>query len=70
MSGGHCPGQDLSSWKPQDIAFVACPGCGAEIEIWKDEPTRTCQTCGKAIDNPAFDRGCEEWCGHAAECRP
>ena len=55
-------------WKPEDIFTVACPSCRAEIEFWKDEPTRICPSCGKETRNPKLDFGCADWCKHAPEC--
>jgi hypothetical protein len=66
---GHCPGQDLRTWKPEDIHFSPCPACGAEIEFWKDERMRRCRACGAEVPNPKHDEGCAEWCGHRNECR-
>jgi hypothetical protein len=70
MHEGHCPGQDLRSWKPEDIVFSPCPHCGAEIEFWKDEALRICASCGREAPNPAMDLGCAAWCGHSGDCRP
>lgn len=70
MSTPRCPGQDMSSWKPEDIFFVKCPHCGAEIEFWKDEPVRPCPSCRREVPNPKLDPGCAKWCKHADECLP
>lgn len=64
----QCPGNDMSRWKPEDIAFVACPHCGHEVEIWKDEPARTCPACKKVVCNPSSKLDCEEWCSAADQC--
>jgi hypothetical protein len=69
MSEGHCPGQDLRTWKPEDIRYCPCPSCGAEMEFWKDEPARVCGSCGREARNPAHDPSCAQWCSHASECR-
>lgn len=63
-----CPGQDMGQWKREDIAFVACPSCGEEVEIWKDEPVRQCPKCGKPVCNPRTPQDCEKWCAHAIDC--
>ncbi len=68
-SGDRCPGQDLRLWKPEDICYVRCAGCGGEVEIWKDEPVRRCPSCGKPAKNPRLDPGCGAWCPHASECQ-
>ncbi|NLP11274.1 hypothetical protein GX408_12840 [bacterium] len=68
MSTLRCPGQDQRFWKPEDIYEVTCPFCGNDIEFWKDDPTRTCDQCGKTVRNPKIDLGCVKWCPHAQEC--
>ena len=64
----RCPGQDQRYWTPKDIATVRCPACSRDIEIWKDEPMRTCPGCGAKVRNPNLDLGCAEWCKFADEC--
>lgn len=68
MSDLRCPGQVLRNWKPEDIFEVRCPGCGAQTEIWKDEPVRPCEGCGQEIRNPRIDLGCAKWCKFAEDC--
>ncbi|MEK7270948.1 MAG: hypothetical protein AAB215_08440 [Planctomycetota bacterium] len=68
MSAPRCPGQDQRYWKPEDIATRACPACGREIEIWKDEPTRACPGCGAIIRNPRLDLACAQWCPFGSDC--
>ncbi len=63
-----CPGQDQRFWKPGDIFEIGCPGCGAKIEFWKDEPTRKCQSCGRKVSNPNIDLGCAKWCQYGPQC--
>ena len=64
----RCPGQDQQFWKPEDIFFITCPYCQAEIEFWKDEPLRLCPVCRQEIRNPRLDFGCAKWCKQAHEC--
>lgn len=64
----RCPGQDPQRWKPEDIADVPCPHCGVLVEIWKDEPLRTCPACKGNVPNPRLDMGCAAWCASAKEC--
>jgi hypothetical protein len=68
MDTPHCPGQDMSRWKPEDIFEVICPLCQTEIEFWKDEPMRMCPQCKQEILNPRMDLGCTEWCKSATAC--
>ncbi len=40
----HCPGDDPTRRSaPEEYA---CPGCGAEVEIWSDEKKAACYKCG------------------------
>jgi hypothetical protein len=64
----RCPGQDMRSWKPEDIFELRCPACDLEIEFWKDEPLRDCPACGQEVRNPRMDLGCAAWCAAADKC--
>ncbi len=64
----RCPGQDQRFWKPEDIFEVPCPGCGKDIEFFKDEPKLKCRKCGQVVINPKIDLGCAEWCQYAEQC--
>jgi putative nucleotidyltransferase with HDIG domain len=64
----RCPGQDQRFWKPEDIFEVACPGCSAAIEFFKDEPKLKCRKCGQIVVNPKIDLGCAEWCQYGEQC--
>jgi len=68
MTINRCPGMDRRFWRIEDIFETPCPHCGAAIEMWKDDPQRTCGSCGKTAANPKLDLGCAEWCDFAAEC--
>lgn len=68
MAIDRCPGQDTRFWTPDDVFELPCPGCGTNIEFWKDDPQRRCRGCGRVVANPKRDTGCAEWCAHAAEC--
>lgn len=68
MSRPRCPGQDPQNWKPEDIFNVPCPGCGGQIEFWKDEPIRACPDCKQQVHNPRIDLGCAKWCKHGDDC--
>ena len=63
-----CPGQDTRYWKKGDIFDVRCPGCGREVEFFRDDVRRTCR-CGRVLANPKLDVACAEWCQKAEECR-
>ena len=64
----RCPGQDTRYWKPEDIFEVRCPGCGGQMEFFKDEPVLSCPGCGREVRNPRIDAGCAQWCPSAKEC--
>ena len=62
-----CPGQDTRYWKPGDIFDVRCPGCGRDVEFFRDDAERKCG-CGRVIPNPKRDLACAEWCSKAEDC--
>jgi predicted RNA-binding Zn-ribbon protein involved in translation (DUF1610 family) len=59
---------DPSNWTFSDIAEHACPGCGAMIELWKDDVKRACPRCGRTVFNPRIGDTCLSWCEQAAAC--
>ncbi len=63
-----CPGQDRSSWTPDDIFEVPCSSCGKPIEFFKDDARRYCGACGACNPNPRQDIGCAAWCAAADKC--
>ncbi|HEY3321938.1 MAG TPA: hypothetical protein VGP72_15835 [Planctomycetota bacterium] len=68
MTQPRCPGTDQRYWKPDDISYQTCPHCGAEVEIWKDEPVRLCPECKKDVRNCKLDLSCAKWCLYAKDC--
>jgi len=68
MAPQHCPGQDMGNWKGDSSSEVRCPYCGHEMEFFRDEPTRPCRSCGKAVRNPHLDLGCAKWSKYAKQC--
>ncbi|MBU2510850.1 hypothetical protein KJ966_05915 [bacterium] len=64
-----CPGQNMQFWKPEDIFEVKCSTCGSDIEFFKDDISRSCQTCGRKILNPRLDFGCAAHCNYADKCK-
>ena len=65
MSFKRCPGS--SSFAQPSIELVPCPSCGGEAEIWSDEPTGTCDACGRTITRTST-QSCLDWCKYAREC--
>jgi len=68
MAPQHCPGQDMGNWKGDSSSEACCPYCGKEMEFFRDEPSRPCRSCGKAVRNPHMDLGCAKWCKYAKQC--
>lgn len=60
-----CPGS--SSFAQPTPESVACPDCGAEVEIWSDEATGECPACKKAVIRQAT-QSCIDWCRYAQQC--
>ncbi len=63
-----CPGQDSRYWKPEAIFEAKCPECGADVEFFKDDPSRRCKKCGFKFLNPSMDFGCASYCKYAEQC--
>jgi hypothetical protein len=63
-----CPGQDSRYWKPGAIFDTKCPGCGQQVEFFKDDTTRKCNHCGHRFVNPQMDFGCAAYCQYAEQC--
>ncbi len=60
-----CPGAiNLRDARPAD---VVCPSCGAEVEIWSDEPLARCPGCGRQVAQ-SRDASCIDWCASARQC--
>jgi len=68
VSQPRCPGQDTRFWTADDVAQVACHGCGTSVEFWKDEGLRRCPNCGVRVRNPKVESGCAKWCAFAEQC--
>lgn len=64
----RCPGQDRRYWKEDAVFEVPCPECGAAVELFKDESSGRCASCGHKFPNPGIDFGCAKWCSLAEQC--
>ena len=64
----RCPGQDRRYWKEDAVFEVPCPECGAAVELFKDESSGRCSSCGHKFPNPGIDFGCAKWCSLAGQC--
>jgi transposase len=60
----HCPG--TANLRTPTLAVKKCPRCGAEIEIFSNEPSATCDSCGFVIWNDFAS--CIQWCRYAERC--
>jgi len=60
-----CPGSKVMR-QPKPEQFD-CPTCGAEVEIWSDEITGKCLSCGTTVARDGV-MSCVEWCAMAREC--
>ncbi len=63
MSLYKCPG---SFKRELDSDVLTCPACGRELEIFSDEPMRTCR-CGEVLRRETRPQ-CANWCPAAVEC--
>jgi len=64
----RCPGQDMRYWKGDAAFEVPCPVCGSAVEIFRDEPSGRCRSCGHKFKNPKTDPACAKWCAYAEQC--
>ncbi len=69
MAIPSCPGKDSRYWTPDDITELPCPGCGYELELFKDESAVTCPGCGRRVAHPKVNEGCAEHCQHGDQCK-
>ncbi len=65
MAKDSCPGsREIREPYPEE---VRCSHCGAQSEIWSDEPETQCKGCGKTISrNMGYN--CALWCPAAKQC--
>ena len=59
-----CPGSTPN--KSLDSIVVKCASCGADVELFSDEPKRRCR-CGNIVRRDTTPR-CADWCPAAALC--
>ena len=46
---------------------INCPSCGAEVEVWSDELSQPCPSCGTRVFREQHP-SCIDWCPAAKEC--
>ncbi len=65
MSQAGCPGaRFIRHPKPE---LFQCPDCNTDVEIWSDEFSAKCPSCGRIVVREGM-MGCVEWCTMAREC--
>ena len=65
MGFKRCPGS--SAFSQPKIELLPCPQCGADVEVWSDEPNGTCPSCGCSVTRTST-QSCLDWCKYAREC--
>jgi DNA-directed RNA polymerase subunit RPC12/RpoP len=65
MSINACPGS--TRIKEPVPELFECPKCHAEVEIWSNEYSRSCQNCGSEVLKDEVPT-CIEWCDFGKEC--
>jgi len=61
----NCPG--ASRYKQPQAEIIKCTHCGADIEIWTDEPKARCSKCHRTVIRKQ-GQSCLDWCRYAKEC--
>ncbi len=64
----RCPGQDTRYWTGEVAFDVACPKCGSQVELFKDEGSVRCPHCRHKFQNPRMSFDCAQWCAYAEQC--
>lgn len=60
----HCPG--TANLRTPTLAVKRCPQCGGEVEVFSNDISVRCGTCGFEVYNDILS--CVQWCKHAKEC--
>ena len=60
----RCPGS--ANIRTPSLTVKKCPRCGAEIEIFSNEVSASCGSCGLVVYND--QASCIRWCRYAEEC--
>ncbi len=62
-----CPGlRDLLRPTP---SYVECHSCKSEVEIWSDEDSTICDSCGTEWKKPDENASCLTYCEYAGKCK-
>jgi len=60
----HCPG--AANIRTPTLTIKKCPRCGEDVEVFSNDITVSCSTCGFVIYNDI--QSCVQWCTYAREC--
>jgi NADH pyrophosphatase NudC (nudix superfamily) len=60
----HCPG--AANLRTPTISVKKCPQCGEEVEVFSNDVSVTCRSCGFVVYNDIMT--CVQWCRYAKEC--
>jgi ribosomal protein S27E len=59
-------GVDLANLRTPTLSVKKCPQCGEEVELFSNDISVKCSTCGFVVYNEI--ESCIQWCKHAKEC--
>lgn len=48
-------------------AYLKCPKCSADVEIWSDEEEAQCPSCGTTVSRKV--QSCLDYCEFADKCK-
>ena len=60
----HCPG--AANLRTPTLSIRKCPRCGEEVEVFSNDVSVTCSSCGFVVYNDIMT--CVQWCTYAKEC--
>jgi NADH pyrophosphatase NudC (nudix superfamily) len=60
----HCPG--TANLRTPTLSIKKCPRCGEEVELFSNDVSVKCSTCGFEVYNDILS--CVQWCRYAKEC--
>ena len=62
-----CPG--LRDFLRPTPSYVKCHICESDVEIWSDEDSTECDSCGAEWKKPDQNASCLNYCEYASKCR-
>jgi ribosomal protein S27AE len=64
MMFDRCPG--AANIRTPTLSIRRCPQCGAEVEVFSNDVSVKCGSCGYVVYNDISS--CVRWCRYAREC--